>query len=484
MQCLEKSLLILKVRGASFLDRFLHFAILNKNVPFTTVGAMPPKSFEKDLTRGSLTRGILFFSIPLIFSNLLQVLFNIADIAVVGRFAGTIALGSVGSTAQILFLFTGLIMGIGFGINSIVAYFIGARSKKEIGDSVHTGFIISIVSGLLLALLGFIFAEKIMVLIKTKAELLEGAVTYFRIYILGLPGAALYNYGYGILSAAGDTKRPLYFLTFAGTINIILNLIFVISFKMDCAGVALASLISEYISAILTMAALCRGTGDIKFSFRKISLNRSVAKRILKVGIPSGMQNAIFAFANTFIQVGVNSFDAVMVAGTAAASNLDPIVYNAMGAFYSACATFIGQNYGAGNKKRIKDSAIIANAYSFVLGAAIGLCFYFFGRKLLGIFTADPEVIDAGMLRLKIMSFSYCFATFMDNTIAANRGLGKTFVPSMIVLAGSCLFRIIWIYTVFAFFKTIPSLFLLYIFSWCITAAILILYFMRQYRKI
>lgn len=465
-------------------DRFLYFAILNKNLPFTTVGAMPSKSYEKDLTKGSLVMGILFFSIPLIFSNLLQVLFNIADIAVVGRFAGTIALGSVGSTAQILFLFTGLIMGIGFGVNSIIAYFIGARSKKEINDSVHTGFIISIVSGFLLAFLGFIFAEKIMVLIKTKTELLEGAVTYFRIYILGLPGAALYNYGYGILSAAGDTKRPLYFLTFAGTINIILNLIFVISFKMDCAGVALASLISEYISAILIMATLCRGTGVIKFSFRKISLNRSVARRILKVGIPSGMQNAIFAFANTFIQVGVNSFDAVMVAGTAAASNLDPIVYNAMGAFYSACATFIGQNYGAGNKKRIKDSAIIANAYSFVLGAAIGLCFYFFGRKFLGIFTADSDVIDAGMLRLKIMSFSYCFATFMDNTIAANRGLGKTFVPSMIVLAGSCLFRIIWIYTVFAFFKTIPSLFLLYIFSWCITAAILILYFIRQYRRI
>lgn len=445
---------------------------------------MSSKSYEKDLTKGSLITGILFYSIPLIFSNLLQVLFNLADIAVVGRFAGTIALGAVGSTAQILFLFTGIIMGLGGGINVIVAYFIGAHSQKDLDDSVHTSFIISIIVGIILAFLGFIFAESIMKLIKTKPELLSGAIIYFKIYMLGIPGVALYNYGYGVLSAAGDTKRPLYFLSIAGFVNIVLNLIFVINLKMDCAGVAWASTISQYISAILVMIPLFRGIGVVKFSFRKLTVNKEMVRRILRIGIPSGLQNAIFAFANTFIQVGVNSFDAIMVAGTAAATNLDPIVYNAMGAFYIACATFIGQNYGAGNKSRIKKSIIIANGYSFILGAILGLIFYVFGKSLLGIFTTDAEVIQAGLLRLKIMSFSYCFATFMDNTIAANRGLGKTFVPSIIVLAGSCLFRIVWIYTVFAYFQTIPSLFLLYIFSWVITAIAQIVYFIKQYRRI
>lgn len=445
---------------------------------------MSSKSYEKDLTKGSLITGILFYSIPLIFSNLLQVLFNLADIAVVGRFAGTIALGAVGSTAQILFLFTGIIMGLGGGINVIVAYFIGAHSQKDLDDSVHTSFIISIIVGIILAFLGFIFAESIMKLIKTKPELLSGAIIYFKIYMLGIPGVALYNYGYGVLSAAGDTKRPLYFLSIAGFVNIVLNLIFVINLKMDCAGVAWASTISQYISAILVMIPLFRGIGVVKFSFRKLTVNKEMVRRILRIGIPSGLQNAIFAFANTFIQVGVNSFDAIMVAGTAAATNLDPIVYNAMGAFYIACATFIGQNYGAGNKSRIKKSIIIANGYSFILGAILGLIFYVFGKSLLGIFTTDPAVIQAGLLRLKIMSFSYCFATFMDNTIAANRGLGKTFVPSIIVLAGSCLFRIVWIYTVFAYFQTIPSLFLLYIFSWVITAIAQIVYFIKQYRRI
>lgn len=445
---------------------------------------MSAKSYEKDLTKGSLVSGIFFYSIPLIFSNLLQVLFNLADIAVVGRFAGTIALGAVGSTTQILFLFTGIIMGLGGGINVIVAYFIGARSKKDLDDSVQTSFIISVLVGLLLAAFGYVFAEGIMKLIKTKTELLYGATIYFQIYMLGIPGVALYNYGYGVLSAAGDTKRPLYYLTIAGIVNIILNLFFVIYLKMDCAGVALASTISQYISAILVMIPLFKGIGDVKFSFKKLGWNQEIARKVLKIGIPSGMQNAIFAFANTFIQVGVNSFDAIMVAGTAAASNLDPIVYNAMGAFYIACATFIGQNYGAGNKKRIKSTIIISNAYSFILGALLGLVFYLFGRPLLGIFTTDPAVIDAGILRLNIMSFSYCFATFMDNTIAANRGLGKTFVPSIIVLAGSCLFRIIWIYTVFAYFQTIPSLFLLYIFSWIITAIAQIIYFIKQYRQV
>lgn len=440
--------------------------------------------YEKDLTQGSLAKGIFFYGIPLIFSNLLQVLFNISDIAVVGRFAGSLALGAVGSTSQILFLFTGLIMGLGGGINVITAFYIGAKSKQDLNEAVHSSFIVSLFTGLILMSAGFILARPVLSLIKTKPELLDNAVIYFKIYMLGIPGAALYNYGNAVLSAAGDTKRPLYYLSFAGIINIILNLIFVIVFKMSVAGVALASLISQYVSAILVLIPLIKGIGNIKLQLSKLHVNQEKTIKILKIGIPSGLQNAIFAIANTFIQVGINSFDSIMVAGASAGSNLDNIIYSAMNAFYVACATFIGQNYGAGNKKRILKSMIISNAYAFSLGSILSVTMFIFGHQCLGLFTTDQAVIEAGYIRLSIMFFSYPVASFMDNTIAANRGLGKTFVPSIIVFIGSCLFRIAWVLTIFAYFKTIQSLFLLYIFSWTITAIAEIIYFIKNYRKI
>lgn len=438
----------------------------------------------KDFTSGNLFSSIFLYSVPLIFSNLLQVMFNVADVAVVGRFAGAMALGSVGSTTQLIFMFTGMIMGLGGGINVIVAYFIGSNNEKDLEYSVQTGLLISFIFGMILLAGGYFIARPVMVLIKTKPELMEGAVVYFKIYMLGMPGVALFNYGTAVLSAAGDTKRPLYYLTFSGIINIILNLFFVIVCKMSCGGVALASIISQYVSAVLVMIPLYKGLGKIKLGLTGIKVNYAIAVKIFKIGVPAGLQNSIFALANTFIQIGVNSFDAVMVAGVAAASNLDPIVYNAMGAFYTACATFIGQNYGANQKGRIYKSCIISNVYAFTVGAIFTVIYLFFGTQCLSLFTSDESVIQAGLLRLNIMAFSYPFATFMDNTIAANRGLGKTFMPSVIVLIGSCLFRILWIYTVFAWFKTIPSLFLLYIFSWIITAIAEIIYFVYSCRKV
>ena len=329
-------------------------------------------------------------------------------------------------------------------------------------------------------------ARPLLILIKTKDDLLEQAVIYFKIYMLGMPGLALYNYGNAVLSAAGDTKRPLYYLSLAGIINVILNLFFVIVCKLSCAGVALASIISQYLSAILVMIPIARGlnVAGIKFNVKHLNFNPTITRRILKIGIPSGMQNAIFAMANTFIQVGVNSFDSVMVAGTAAGSNLDNIIYSAMNAFYVACASFIGQNYGAGNKKRILHSMIISNLYAFILGASLSTSMYIFGPQCFSLFTSDPAVIQAGMMRFSVMWFSYPIATFMDNTIAANRGLGKTSIPTLIVFIGSCLFRILWVYTVFAYFGTIQSLFLLYIFSWILTALAEIIYFIHLYKKI
>ena len=438
----------------------------------------------RDLTRGPLGKQIFLFSFPLILSNLLQVLFNMADIAVVGRFAGPIALGAVGSTAILVSLFTGFLIGMSGGVNVLTALHFGARDKKALAETVHSAAILCALVGLVFLGLGVLFARNILALMNTKPELIDGAALYLRIYFLGMPALAVYNYGNAVFSAVGDTKRPLLYLSIAGALNVTLNLVFVIACGMDVAGVALASILSQYVSAALILLALLRRGGeDYGLRLRELRLSRSRSKAILRIGLPGGLQNAIFAIANLFIQVGVNSFDATMVAGNSAATNQDPIVYDVMAAFYTACGSFIGQNYGARRKDRIKKSFLISLAYSFGAGVLLGLGILAAGPRFLSLFTAEPAVVEAGMHRLRVMSLSYGISAFMDCTIAASRGLGKSLAPTVIVLLGSCAFRILWVYTVFAHFGTITSLYLLYAFSWAITAVAEIWYFLRVYRK-
>lgn len=440
------------------------------------------KKYEQDMTQGNLWKQIWKYSVPLMFTNVLQVVFNLADIAVVGQFAGSKALGSVGSTTTLVTLFTGLLIGLGGGINVLVAQARGEKNEKKTEDTVHTAAVISLLAGLLISLVCIVFARPILSAMNTKPELLDGAVLYFRVYFLGAPAIALYNYGNAVLSAVGDTKHPLYYLSLAGIVNVILNLVFVIAFHMGVAGVALASAISQCISAGLLMWTLLRAEGDYGLKLSRLRISGSIAKKILRIGIPSAIQYAIFQFANLFVQVGVNSFDTVIVEGTAAAANADGLVYEMMAAFYTAGATFIGQNYGAGKKERILKSYFISILYAAVLALVLGVSLVFFGRPFLRIFTNDTAVIEAGMYRLTIMGMSYWVSAFMDATLAASRGLGETTVPTVIVIMGSCVFRLIWIYTVFAFFQTITSLYLLYVFSWTITAAVEIWYFARLYK--
>ena len=437
----------------------------------------------QDMTRGPLAKQILTFSLPLICSNLLQVLFNLADLAVVGQFVGATALGSVGSTTTLVTMFTGFLIGLGGGINVLAARFYGARDNIRFGKLLHTAAILSLSLGILLSIFGVTCARPIFQLLKTKDDLIDGAALYLRIYLLGMPGLALYNFGSAILSALGDTRRPLRFLTFAGVLNIVLNLFFVLVVRMEVAGVALASIISQYLSAVLILIALTKN--DAPFALKKsaLRLDRTSALEIIRLGIPAGLQNCIFAMANLFIQVGVNSFSSTMVAGNSAAANADSLIYDVMAAFYTACASFMGQNYGARNRERIRKSYFISLAYSFAVGLMLGLLLELFGRQFLGLFSPEPDVIDAGMRRLTIMGFSYGFSAFMDCTIAASRALGKSLVPTVMVILGSCVFRIIWVYTVFAWFQTIPSLYLVYICSWTITAIAEIAYFASVYKK-
>ena len=432
---------------------------------------------------GQLPRQILLFSLPLMASNVLQVLFNMADIAVIGRFAGSLSLAAVGSTSTAVTLFTGVLIGVGGGINALVARYYGAKDRQELERTVHCSVIICLICGILITVFGIFGSRPLLRLLNTKPELLDKATLYMQIYFCGMPALALYNFGNAVYSAIGNTKKPLYYLLFSGVVNVVLNLVFVIVYKLDVAGVAIASIISQYLSAGFIVAALLGSREIYGLSFGKLRLYRKNCREILTLGIPSGLQNAIFYVANMFIQAGVNSFDTVMVAGNSAAANSDGLVYDVMAAFYTACSSFIGLNYGAGRRRQVWRSYLICLGYSFGIGAILGLSLVAFGPAFLTLFTTDAAVIDAGMKRLTIMGFSYCVSAFMDNAIAACRGLGKSLVPMIIVISGSCVFRILWVMTVFAWFKTIASLYLVYIFSWAITAAFENWYFIRCYRK-
>ena len=436
-----------------------------------------------NLREGSLFKNIFLFGLPLMLSNLLQVLFNISDVAVVGKFAGGEALGSVGSTSIVVVLFTGLLIGLGTGVNALAARFIGSGNQKAVAEISHTSFLTCLTAGILLSIAGLVISEPLLHLLGTKDELLPGAVLYCRIYFLGMPALAVYNYGNGIFSADGNTKLSLFFLAAAGVVNVGLNLLFVIVFQMSVAGVALGSIISQYMSAVLVVVALVRADRPYKLRFTRMQLSRLQLRNLLRLGVPAGLQNAIFSLANLFIQAGVNTFDTVMVEGNSAALNADSIVYDIMAAFYTACTSFMSQNYGAGKRDRVLKSYFVCLFYFFAIGAAASSLLLVFGREFLSIFTSDPAIVEAGMKRMNIMCLSYAFSAFMDNTIAANRGLNRTFLPTVIVIMGSCVMRIIWVYTVFAYFKTVPSLYLLYIFSWTITATAEILYFIHVFRQ-
>ena len=437
----------------------------------------------RDLTKGPLAKQILLFSLPLMLSNFLQVLFNMADIAVVGRFVGEAAMGAVGSTANLVTLFTWVLIGLSAGVNVRTALHFGAGNREKLSGTVHSALLLCLGAGLLLLWVGTMGASWILGLMKTKPELMDGAVRYLRIFALGMPALAVYNCGSAIFSAVGETRRPLCYLTLSGVVNVLLNLLLVVVCGMEVEGVAIASVIAQYLSAILVTQALFRCPEAYRYRWRALRLDGVQVQGLLAVGIPAAFQNAIFALANLFIQMGVNSFDAVMVEGNAAAATADGLVFDVMEAFYIACGSFIGQNFGARNRERIRKSYLISLGYSFGAGLILGVGLLLLGPQFLGLFTDDPAVVEMGMKRLTIMSLSYGVSAFMDCTIAASRGLGKSLVPTIMVMVGGCLFRIAWIYTVFAWFQTIPSLYLLYLCSWVLTALPEIWYFRRAFRR-
>ena len=440
---------------------------------------LPAQKKEKPLA----TR-ILLFSLPLVLSNILQVLFHMADVAVVGRFSGHIALGAVGSTAIAVTLFIGFIIGTSGGVNALVARYIGAKNREELVRTVHSSAIILLMVGVIIMLFGIFGSRWLLELLGTKEDLIDKATIYMQIFFLGMPATAIFNFGNAVFSATGDTKKPLIFLSLSGVLNVVLNLFFVLVVGIDVEGVALASAISPYLSAFLTMLSLLRCHKDHGLRLRYLKLTAKNVKEILSLGIPSGIQHAIFYVANLFIQAGINTFDTITVAGISAATNADGLVFDVMAAFYTATSSFTGRSYGERDKKSIKKIYFITLGYSFGIGALMGWSLVACGPWFLSIFTKDPAVIAEGMKRLFIMGLSYPISAFMDNAIATLRGIGKSVISAVIVIMGSCVFRIIWMYTVFAYFGTIESLYLLYICSWLLTAFFETLYFIICYKKL
>ena len=443
------------------------------------------RALTVEMTSGSLWKNILLFSLPLMMTQVLEVLFNLSDVAIAGKYAYNtyVALGSVGSTTTLVTLFTGLLIGLGGGVNVAVARGLGMGNDEDVEHTTHSSFLICLAMGVLTCLVCVFFAEPMLRLLHTKEEFLPGAVLYLKLYALGLPAMGIYNCGNGILSATGDTKRPLLYLTVAGVLNVILNLVFVIGCGMAAEGVAIASAIAQWVSALLIIIHLLHRKDACRLDIRRLRLHHLASKRVLLIGIPSGLQNAIFAVANLFVQAGLNSFDEITVSGAAAAANADTLVFNMMAAFYTACASFVSRNWGAGRKERILKSYYISMLYAAVVGVLVGVLLTVFGREFLGLFADKPEVIDAGVDRLRIMAFSYWIGPLMDASIAASRGLGRSVAPTIMVILGSCVFRVIWIYTIFAYFHTITSLYMLYMFSWILTGVAEYIYFRITYKR-
>lgn len=428
-------------------------------------------SYEIDMCNGSIMNKMLLFTVPLMCSSILQLLFNAADIVVVGRFAGDNSLAAVGSTSAIVNLLVNVFTGLAIGANVLVAKYYGAKQDKDLHETIHTSILLSILSGLLLTVLGISCAKQLLHWMQTPEEVLHLAVIYLRVYFLGMVAMMLYNFGSAILRAVGDTKRPLYYLLIAGVINVVLNLIFVIVLKMDVAGVALATTISQCVSAALVIRCLMKEEGTIRLDLRKLKIYKNKFKRILQIGLPAGIQGLLFSIANVVMQSSINSFGAIVVAGGSAASNIEGFVYVSMNAFHQAAVSFTSQNMGAGKYERVNKILYVALGCVTVVGLILGNVIVLFGSQLSSIYSSNPEVIQESVRRLAIICAPYFVCGMMDVVVGVLRGMGYAIMPMLVSLVGVCGLRLLYIATIFQMerFHNISTVYVLYPISWLVT---------------
>lgn len=431
---------------------------------------MAKRSYEVDMCRGPLLGKILIFAFPLMLSGILQLLFNAADIVVVGRFAGSQALAAVGSTGALINLIINVFIGLSVGANVLVARYYGAGEKEQVSQAVHTSVLLSLLCGVVLIAVGVLLAQPLLELMGTPDDVIDMSATYMRIYFCGMPVIMLYNFGAAILRSVGDTKRPLYFLIVAGLINVVLNLFFVIVCGMDVDGVALATVISQVVSAGLILLCLMRMEGPCHLDLHKLYIYKDKMWQIVRVGLPAGLQGCIFSISNVLIQSSVNSFGSVAMAGNTAASNIEGFVYNGMNAIYQTALSFTSQNYGARQYHRISRVMRLCLALVTAVGLGLGLTAVLFHNQLLGIYSSDPQVIAYGTMRMRFVATLYFLCGIMDVMAGVMRGMGYSILPMIVSLTGACGLRILWIFTLFAANRTLSMLYVSYPVSWFITA--------------
>ena len=438
------------------------------------------------MCEGPILKKMLLFALPLMASSLLQLLFNAADIIVVGRFAGDNSLAAVGSTTSLINLLVNLFMGCSIGANVLVARFFGAKKSNELSETVHTTMALSIVSGLILTVIGVIGAPVILELMQTPEEVLELAVIYLRTYFCGMTSMMVYNFGAAILRAIGDTKRPLYYLIIAGVINVVFNLFFVIVLKWDVFGVGLATTISQTISAVFIVRCLMNEQEAIRLYPKKIRIYKDKLLTILQIGLPAGFQGTLFSLSNVFVQSSVNLFGSTVMAGNSAAQNIEGFIYVSTNAFHQASISFTSQNCGAGKYERINKILLVAQGCTVVIGSVFSLSAVAMGPLLLGLYTTSAAVVEAGMVRMKIIGSFYALCGIMDTMVGSLRGMGYSFVPMVVSLLGACATRLLWLATVFQIdaFHTIETVYIIYPISWVLTAVAHIITFMIVRKRI
>ena len=443
------------------------------------------RTYEMNMCEGAILPKMLKFAVPLMLSSILQLLFNAADVIVVGKFAGDDALAAVGCTGSLINLLTNLFIGLSVGANVMAARHYGAKQEDELKRSVHTSMLLSVLGGIILTGIGIIFTEGILRLMNTPESVLPLAALYLRIDFIGMVPNMVYNFGSAVLRAIGDTKRPMYFLSLAGVINLLLNLLFVIKFEMGVAGVAVATVISQCISAVLVVLCMMREKGAIKLIPKELRIDKKELIGILRIGLPAGMQGCIFSLSNVIIQKSINGFGNIEVSGSSAASNLEGFVYVSMNSFHQATLSFMSQNYGAGRYDRIKKIVFWGLISVSVTGIVLGNMEVLFGRTLLSFYTSSELVIDAGIRRMTHICTVYALCGVMDVMVGALRGLGHSFVPMIVSLCGVCGIRLVWIFTVFEMeqFHKIQTVYISYPISWTATFVIHFISFVVISRK-
>jgi len=435
------------------------------------------------MTEGPITRNLFAFALPIMLSGILQLLYNAADVIVVGKFAGDTSLAAVGSTSSLVTLITNLAIGLSVGVNIIIARHIGAKDSRRADRALHTAATVAIIAGLLTFLVGFFISRQALIWMSSPEDVIDKSTTYLKIYFLGAPALVVYNFGSAALRSAGDTTRPLIFLTISGIVNVTFNLVFVIAFNMDVAGVALATIISQYLSAFLVVWALKKGQGMLFLNFKSICFDKREFGEIIRLGIPAAIQGAMFSISNVIIQSGVNSFnDSLVVAGSAAAGNIEGFVYTVMNAFYHAAMTFTSQNIGARKPSRIPKIIFSSCVLSFCSWAVVAAIVLLFPKPLLSLYTNSPEAIKIAIERFNIVTAFYILCGIMEISTGVLRGSGYSIASMIISIIGVCGLRVVWVFTVFQRFHTFGILYWSYPVSWTpvIIANFIVFYFIYK----